>query len=337
MPRQRRIVYRNTEVGSVYHCVSRTVNKEFLWTTQAQEIFRRQLRKAEAFCGVEILAYCIMSNHFHLMVRVVSGRSTQLTDWQLLEKVTEFYTHPKDLPILLAWRQALLSVDPEVRLKARNALLARMDDLSNFMKLLKQRFSIWFNRTHERWGTHWGERFQSVLVEPSRQAMCMVAAYIALNPVRAGICAKPGDYRFSSYSEAITGNQQARQGVQWIVKSGDANESLAYFTSLLQRMQGDSDEPNAPGKDAAEIVSPGANSERSANLFTRGRFFVRGLFLGTRIYVEDQIRLHRVKLTRRTKPRTVRFDHQHVIVTLRGVESSVQRGGPAFQGKVSPQ
>ncbi len=45
-------------------------------------------------------------------------------------------------------------------------LLARMHDLSEFMKTLKQRFSIWYNRNHDnRLGTLWMDRFKSVLVE----------------------------------------------------------------------------------------------------------------------------------------------------------------------------
>ncbi len=78
-----------------------------------------------------------------------------------------------------------------------------MDDVSAFMKLLKQRFSIWYNRSHGRGGTHWCERFQSVLVEDTPHALRLVAAYIALNPVRAGLCRDPKDYRFSSYAEAL--------------------------------------------------------------------------------------------------------------------------------------
>ena len=45
-----------------------------------------------------------------------------------------------------------------------------MHDLSEFMKTLKQRFSIWYNRNHDkRLGTLWTERFKSVLVEGSEK------------------------------------------------------------------------------------------------------------------------------------------------------------------------
>ena len=47
----------------------------------------------------------------------------------------------------------------------RQGLLERMGDVSVFAQELKQRFSLWFNRHHERFGTLWAERFKSVIVE----------------------------------------------------------------------------------------------------------------------------------------------------------------------------
>ena len=46
--------------------------------------------------------------------------------------------------------------------RIREKLLARMGDVSEFMKTLKQRFSIWYNQNHDRFGTLWAERFKSV-------------------------------------------------------------------------------------------------------------------------------------------------------------------------------
>jgi putative transposase len=60
-----------------------------------------------------------------------------------------------------------------------------MGDVSVFMRELKQRFAIWYNHKHRNQGTIWSDRFKSVIVEPSREAMSKVAAYIDLNPVRA--------------------------------------------------------------------------------------------------------------------------------------------------------
>ena len=81
----------------------------------------------------------------------------------------------------------------------RQRLLARMWDVSAFMKLLKQRITQWFNRHSGRTGTLWEQRFKSVLVEGAGDVVATMAAYIDLNPVRARLVADPQDYRWSGY------------------------------------------------------------------------------------------------------------------------------------------
>ncbi len=108
--------------------------------------------------------------------------------------------------------------DPEARLAEIHARYTyRMHDLSQFMKGLLIRFTHWFNRTHMRTGGLWEARFKSVIVEGGVAART-VAAYIDLNPVRAGMVVDPKDYRWCSYGEAIgdwTGGNgnKAREGL----------------------------------------------------------------------------------------------------------------------------
>ncbi len=107
----------------------------------------------------------------------------------------------------------------EARVAAIHARFTyRMHNLSEFMKGLLIRFTRWFNRTHSRTGTLWEERFKSVIVESGVAARTM-AAYIDLNPVRAGMVKDPADYRWSSYGEAVGGGKKgngkkAREGLE---------------------------------------------------------------------------------------------------------------------------
>lgn len=75
----------------------------------------------------------------------------------------------------------------------------------------------WFNRNNQRRGTLWEERFKSVIIE-SGVASRMMATYIDLNPVRAGMVKDPAEYRWSGYCETVrggkTGNgKMAREGL----------------------------------------------------------------------------------------------------------------------------
>ncbi len=66
------------------------------------------------------------------------------------------------------------------------------------MKALGQRYVQYVNRTYRRSGTLWEGRFRSCLTqEESYLLSCM--RYIEMNPVRAGMVAHPGEYRWSSY------------------------------------------------------------------------------------------------------------------------------------------
>jgi putative transposase len=74
----------------------------------------------------------------------------------------------------------------------------RADSASLTMKHLGQRYVQYVNRTYRRSGTLWEGRFKSC---PSQNESYVLACYryIELNPVRAGMCAHPGEYRWSSY------------------------------------------------------------------------------------------------------------------------------------------
>ncbi|MCP5538255.1 MAG: transposase [Akkermansiaceae bacterium] len=69
--RQPRFLSPSAEVtASLYHCVSRVVDRQFVLGREQKDVFVRMMREYEAFCGVRVLAYCIMSNHFHLLVDI---------------------------------------------------------------------------------------------------------------------------------------------------------------------------------------------------------------------------------------------------------------------------
>ena len=77
--------------------------------------------------------------------------------------------------------------------------------------------SRWHNRKHGRRGTIWEERFGSVVVEEEERALRTMAAYIDLNPVRAGMVEDPAEYRWSGYAEAMAGKARSRRGLVRII------------------------------------------------------------------------------------------------------------------------
>ena len=200
---------------AVYHCMSRTVNGELLFKDREKEILRKMIWQMADFCGVEVLTYCIMSNHFHVLLRVPHGAA--VSDRELMRRYRVLYPAPTKYQAASAsLMEAELRAGGEGADAIRRRLLARMADVSEFMKGVKQRFSVWYNRSHKRFGTLWAERFKSVLVEGAGNPLQTMAAYIDLNPVRAGLVEDSKDYRFCGYAEAVAGVDDARAGLFFV-------------------------------------------------------------------------------------------------------------------------
>ena len=194
-----------------YHVVSRIVDRAFKLDDGEKEIFRRTMRTAEAFSGVRVLTYAIMSNHFHVLVEV--PERGEVGEAELLRRMTVLYGDANVAARVLQWAEWRKNGASYLADAERDRLLARMGDVSTFVKTLKQRYSMSYNARHKRSGTLWEERFKSVLVENGESAKAAVAAYIDLNPVRARLVADPKDYRWSGYGEACGGGKAAREGL----------------------------------------------------------------------------------------------------------------------------
>jgi len=179
-----------------------------------KDLFHSLMEEYSLFCGVRVTSYCIMSNHFHLAVEVPKPPEN-LTghDWLLerLDALTVSY------PVASITRKKILKFLEEGAHEQLQELVdgykALMWDLSSFMKLLKQRFTMRYNKTNDRKGTLWESRFKSTWVEGPGNALTAISTYIDLNPVRAGIVEDPADYMWSSYGKAVQGDVKAMEGI----------------------------------------------------------------------------------------------------------------------------
>jgi putative transposase len=207
----------------LYHVLSRIVDRRFVLGTEEKEKFRTLMRMQENFTGCRALSYCLMDNHFHIMLEVPPMAEGGLSDEELLKRLSAIYGEAFVAEVAIelgAARTAVYTHEngmDEAVVSIHKRFTYRMQDLGEFMKGLLQRFTQWFNRTHARTGTLWEDRFKSVIVEDGVAART-ISAYIDLNPVRAGLVKDPADYRWSSYGEAVGGGKKgngkkAREGL----------------------------------------------------------------------------------------------------------------------------
>ena len=208
--------------SNCYHVVSRVAGRELVFGDEEKEFFRNLLERQLRFSGLRCLTWCFMGNHFHLLLEV-PDKDEALDGWTEADFVqrlgtlaSENYTR-RLLADLKMWEK---NGNSEGVTKVVSVIRERLFDLSRFMQEFKHKFSMWFNKRQGRKGALWEERFKSVLVEGKGGmnanglgGLLAVAAYIDLNPVRAGIVDDPKDYRWCSYAAAIAGNSDAREGI----------------------------------------------------------------------------------------------------------------------------
>jgi REP element-mobilizing transposase RayT len=207
----------SAEKPAIYHCISRVVDRRFVFEQTEREKFRAFMRMQENFSGCRILSYCLMSNHIHILLEVPPMPAEGISDAELLKRLSAIQTEAFVAVVAKELSDARKAGNAALVAEIHARFTYRMHDLSEFMKTVLQRFTRWFNRTHNRTGTLWEERYKSVIVESGIAARTM-AAYIDLNPVRAGMVSDPAEYRWSSYGEAVGGGpkgngKKAREGL----------------------------------------------------------------------------------------------------------------------------
>jgi putative transposase len=212
------------------------VDRRFVLGDEEREKFRVFMRMQENFSGCRVLSYCLMSNHIHILLEVPPMPEGGISDEELLKRLSAIWTEAA----VEAQRKELA----DARKAGNEAMVAeiharhsyRMHNLSQYMKTLLHRFTCWFNRTHKRTGTLWDPRFKSVIVE-SGTAARMMAAYIDLNPVRAGMVEDPADYRWSSYGEAVGGGRKGngKKASEGLVRAIESDSDTGFDVRLWNR------------------------------------------------------------------------------------------------------
>jgi len=186
-----------------YHCVSRCVRRAFLcghdnhsgksYEHRRQWIVERLHLVASVF-AIDICAYAIMSNHYHLVLRL--GSSRQWTDQQVIARWLLLFQGP-----LLARRlhagDHLSEIQRQTVTDIAKVWRSRLEDLSWFMKCLNEPIARQANSEDQCSGHFWEARFKSQALR-TESALLACMAYVDLNPVRAGMAKTPEESDFTS-------------------------------------------------------------------------------------------------------------------------------------------
>jgi REP element-mobilizing transposase RayT len=190
-----------------YHCVSRCVRRAFLCGRDSVTGFNfehrrswleaRLLKQAEIF-AIDLCAYAVMSNHYHLVLHINKaaqrswGDAEVIARWRRLHRLPEWFESADEEQIaatIAIWRE-------------------RLGSISWFMKCLNEPLARLANKEDGCKGRFWEGRFKSqALLDEAAVLKCM--AYVDLNPIRANMAATPEDSAHTSIQARIENRAEA--------------------------------------------------------------------------------------------------------------------------------
>ncbi len=254
-----------------HHCYNRTAgtSQDRPFADADKEQFTRILKRVSRLYSVRVVAYQVMSNHFHLLLHVPAQPPDP-------EETCRRFTR-------VHYGKRFLRPDSI----ACQVWQARCRDVSWFMRHLQHLYTAWYNRSRpvRRRGPLWADRFQSTILGDGT-AVWACWNYIENNPVRAGMVKDAADYRFCSYGawcqrgwHPFTGNL-----MEVALPLMRARFGWGTLDDIRRRM--------------GEILAEKAGHDRAETGFSltvqrRVRHWTRGLVIGSELFVRTLMRRYR--------------------------------------------
>ena len=256
------------QVGS-FHIISRVAGGaggDFILHDQEKEYFLKLLEHFASGFFVNVHAFVIMSNHFHILATGMELEAKKASKQELLRRYKLIYPKESEPPPGRYEPNGEIIWDEDGGIER---LRERLGSISRFVQELKQTFSRWYNKTHNRKGYLWNDRFKGVIVNHG-EAQLLCSAYIDLNPVRAGIVERPEDYRWCSMGLRVRNPKRAKKLLsffsvshqdEWsddgLIAKFKTMSTMAWYREFVYLSGGVSHEGKAsiPGDIIANVVS----------------------------------------------------------------------------------
>ena len=219
-----------------YHITSRCVRRAFLcgvdhYSGRNYE-HRRQwvvdrIRLLSSLFAIDICAYAVMSNHYHLVLKLSPGQLDGLDDDQIMERWCALFKGPL---LIQRYRSGESLSVPEMSTVREivNVWRGKLSNISWFMRCLNQPIARQANLEDRCTGKFWESRFTSQALK-TEEALLSCMAYVDLNPIRAGMAENPEDSEHTSIQERINPAFNLQQAIKRQSQNGDL---LSFKTAL---------------------------------------------------------------------------------------------------------
>jgi len=191
-----------------YHCVSRCVRRAFLCGSGDGYSFEhrrgwivQRIKQLATVFTIDIAAYAVMANHYHLVLRVDAALCQALSSDEVIDRWRTLFAGPPLVQRYAAGHH-LLPAERVVVDEIVATWRQRLGDISWFMRCLNEPIARLANQEDNCSGRFWEGRFKSqALLDERALLSCM--AYVDLNPIRAGIADRPETSDYTSLQERL--------------------------------------------------------------------------------------------------------------------------------------
>ena len=274
MPRTARMVI--PDQPAVYHVMSRTALDKFPIGSVEKDYLLKLFKRFSKLYFTEILGFCLMGNHFHLLVKMVPDDG--FSDDDIEKRLKRFYGKDYQMP------------DGQIPL-----LRLKLASLSEFVRDIKVTFARYYNRRYNRRGYFWGDRFKSVIVDRG-ETLVNCLAYIDLNPLRAGIVKQPEKYRWNSIGYHLqTGNKDHFLSTDFGLKEFNVRSEKERIRRYRRYLY-EAGAIDRPDKGRAKVIDPRLLAKQknkefevtiASRLRYRTRYFTDSGIIGSKAFVSS--------------------------------------------------
>ncbi|MDX1399331.1 MAG: transposase, partial [Oceanospirillum sp.] len=148
--------------------------------------------------AIDLHAYAVMSNHYHLVLRINQKDALSWSDREVAERWMQLFTGPL---IVKRWLNGETGQAESFQsLEIVSQWRERLYDLGWFMKCLNEHLARRANEEDCCKGRFWESRYKcQALLDEKALLQCM--AYVDLNPVRADMAATPEGSDYTSIQQ----------------------------------------------------------------------------------------------------------------------------------------
>ena len=271
--------------SAYYHIINRVAGPKdyYPFDDVSKEKAFHFLEEVLAFYRHEVISFTMMGNHYHL---IVYAPIDLLDPIQTSKRHNDYY------------QGRVAELNPN-QIERYQKVASKMINISELMKAFQQKLAVWYNRTHNRRGPLWADRFKHTILEGKdfNSALWICTKYCELNPVRAGLTDHPSNYRFCSWGKykgkgkhpfEATFIKHMRKAFGERAKPWSKKQLFREFdVELARTIAYEKGENSALIK--AAMADARAGDRMKVQFLRKSRYWSQGLAIGTKTFVIEKM------------------------------------------------